>query len=94
MNFPTRTAFAVILSATLSNFAWANNSVKIADPYADDPANSPWTLSMEPATTFSGRVVRGDATTIAGKDFKGFDAYAPYFPDKTEVVGGDRKSVV
>lgn len=70
MNFPTRTAFAVILSATLSNFAWANNSVKIADPYADDPASSPWTLSMEPATTFSGRVVRGDATTIAGKDFK------------------------
>lgn len=88
MNFPKRFAFAVVLATTFSNYAWADKSVTIADPYADDPSNSPWTMSMEPATTFSGRVVRGAATTIAGKDFKGFDAYAPYFPDRTEVVEG------
>jgi hypothetical protein len=71
-----------------------STSTKIEDPYADDQSNSPWTMSMENVTTFGGRVVRGDSTLLDGKNFQSFDAYAPYFPDKTTALGGYGSSKV
>lgn len=69
-------------------------STKIEDPYADDQSNSPWAMSMENVTTFGGRVVRGDSTLIDGKNFQSFNAYTPYFPDKTTALGGYGSSKV
>ncbi|MCF5374172.1 hypothetical protein [Pseudomonas syringae] len=65
-----------------------STDAKISDPYADNQSGSPWTQSMEQVTTFGGKVVRGDSTLLDGKNFQGFDSYAPYFPDKTTTIKG------
>lgn len=75
-----------------SNVA-AVTDTTIADPYAGDQANSPWTMSMENVTTFGGRVVRGGAAMLDGKG-NGFDSYTPYFPDKTQALSGYGSSKV
>lgn len=84
---------AVAIASAVNGNAWAAES-KIADPYKSDQSNSPWTMSMENVTTLGGRVIRGDATLLAGKEFKGFDAYTPYAQDKTQVFNGYGSSSV
>lgn len=61
------------------------SGVNITDPFSGDQSASPWTQSMEQVTTFGGRVIRGDSTLLDGK---GFDSYAPYFPDRTTALSG------
>lgn len=78
------TAYAVDLGSIVST----SSDTKISDPYADNQSGSPWTQSMEQVTTFGGKVVRGDSTLLDGKNFQGFDSYAPYFPDKTTTIKG------
>lgn len=75
------------IAAGGSNISTTTNT-KIEDPYAGNQSSSPWTQSMEQVTTFGGKVVRGDSALLDGKDGKGFDSYAPYFPDKTTALGG------
>lgn len=66
----------------------SSNTIKIEDPYAQDQSNSPWTRSMDQVTTFGGRVSRGDSSILLGKNFNGFDSYAPFMKDKTQALGG------
>lgn len=91
--FGTMFAAAPTIAATSGSNVSASSNATINDPYADDQANSPWTMSMENVTTFGGRVVRGDATILDGKG-NGFDTYTPYFPDKTSALSGYGSSKV
>ncbi len=82
-------AAAVAVSISFaSQTSVASGEIKIEDPYKDDQSQSPWSMSLRDVTTFGGRVIRGDATLLSGKDYKGFDAYTPFMMDKTEVING------
>lgn len=71
--------------------SYAATDAKVSDPYADNQANSPWTMSMENVQTFGGRVVRGASTLTDGAKL---DSYTPYFPDKTTALSGYSSSKV
>lgn len=84
------TLSAATVFTTSPSFAAGSNvapvtSTKITDPYADNQSSSPWTMSMENVTTFGGKVVRGGSTMTEGASI---DTYTPYFPDKTQALGG------
>lgn len=80
---------AVLVTAS-SLFSLTANAVDTAieDPYKDDQDASPWTKSMKDVTTVGGRILRGDATLLSGKDYDGFDSYSPFVEDRTEVLNG------
>lgn len=78
---------ALAVAAIFNGNAWASEG-GIDDPFKNDQSGSPWSLSMENVTTFGGRVLRGDATLVSGKEFKSFDAYTPYAQDRTEILNG------
>lgn len=64
------------------------SGVEITDPYAKDKDSSPWAMSMKDISVFGGRVIRGDATILSGKEYKGFDTYTPFQMDRTNIIKG------
>lgn len=89
-------AFSVLAampSYALEENLKASTEPTIQDPYADDPTNSPWSMSMENVTTYGGRVVSGAGALIDGSSTR-FNSYTPYFPDRTTALSGYGSSQV
>lgn len=84
---------AAIPSYALEENLKASTEPTIQDPYADDPTNSPWSMSMENVTTYGGRVVSGAGALIDGSSTR-FNSYTPYFPDRTTALSGYGSSQV
>lgn len=78
-------AIFTAISFSASTFA---ADVAIEDPYKDDQNTSPWSMSMKDVTTIGGRIIRGDAALVTGKDYEGFDTYSPFQKDRTEILNG------
>lgn len=72
----------------------ASSSTTIEDPYADDQASSPWTMTMENVTTYGGKVVSGAGALIENSEVSRFNSYTPYFPDRTSALSGYGSSQV
>lgn len=87
----------VVLAASPSYALEDNVTTKseptIQDPYADDPSNSPWTMSMENVTTYGGKVVSGAGALLDGTSRR-FNSYTPHFPDRTTALSGYGSSQV
>lgn len=79
--------FAAMSSHALEESLTTSSEPTIQDPYADDPSNSPWSMSMENVTTYGGKVVSGAGALIDGSSNR-FNSYTPYFPDRTTALSG------
>ncbi len=79
--------FALNSSYAIGNVVSPNSQIDIQDPYAGDPSNSPWAMSMENVTTYGGRVIKGGATLLEDTP-NGLGTYTPYFPDRTTALSG------
>lgn len=87
------TMFAATPSYALEDNLTTKSEPTIQDPYADDPSNSPWTMSMENVTTYGGKVVSGAGALLDGNASR-FNSYTPYFPDRTTALSGYGSSQV
>lgn len=85
--------FALNSSYAIGNVVSPDSQIDIQDPYADDPSNSPWAMSMENVTTYGGRVIKGGATLLEGTS-NSLGTYTPYFPDRTTALSGYGSSQV
>lgn len=79
--------FAATCTYAFADVTSSGSTLKIEDPYADDPSSSPWSMSMENITTYGGRVVKGADALIEGTT-NTLGTYTPYFPDKTTALSG------